>query len=99
MRLFCKLLVAGSLILPPSAASAITLTNHDSTEQKLTVIEGDKQTDLAIKAGEKLQLCEKSCVIRMPDGEDYEFDGPEIVSLEEGLLYLDNPEDQDKTAR
>ncbi len=72
------------------------MTNRDTGDQTLIITEGDKQNERTIKAGEKLQLCEKSCVIRLPDGEDYEFDGPEIVSLEEGLLFLDNPEDQSK---
>jgi hypothetical protein len=97
MRLIWSLPVVLSLALGPTAA-AITLTNRDSTDQKLIVIEGDRQSEKVIKAGEKLELCEKSCVIRLPDGEDYEFDGAEIVSLEEGLLFLDNAADQ-KTSR
>jgi hypothetical protein len=88
-----KIVAAAAFVLLPGFAFAITLTNHDSTEQKLIVIEGDKQKERLIKPGEKIELCPKSCVIRLPDGEDYEFDGPEIVSLEEGLLFLDNPED------
>jgi hypothetical protein len=99
MRLICRLLVLALLSLWPAASFAITLTNRDATDQKLVVIEGDKQSETVIKAGEKLQLCQKSCVIRLPDGEDYEFDGGEIVSLEEGLLFLDNPEDQAKATR
>ncbi len=98
MRLVYRLLIVLPLAMGPSAASAISLTNRDTADQKLIVIEGDTQSERVIKAGEKLELCEKSCVIRLPDGEDYEFDGPEIVSLEEGLLFLDNPEDQGKTA-
>jgi hypothetical protein len=81
------------------AGFAITLTNRDAADQRLIIIEGDKQSETVIKAGEKLELCQKSCVIRLPDGEDYEFDGGEIVSLEEGLLFLDNPEEQGKTTR
>ena len=65
----------------------------ETSDQTLIVIEGDRQSERTIKAGEKLELCEKSCVIRLPDGEDYEFDGKETVSLEEGLLFLDNPEE------
>jgi hypothetical protein len=99
MRLIYRLLVLALLSIWPAAVSAITLTNRDRADQKLVVIEGDKQSETVIKAGEKLELCKKSCVIRLPDGEDYEFDGGEIVSLEEGLLFLDNPEDQNKTAR
>jgi hypothetical protein len=79
-----------------SAAHAISLTNRDAGDRKLVVIEGDTQNERQIKAGEKLNLCDKSCVIRLPDGEDYEFDGPEIVSLEDGLLFLDNPDDAPK---
>ena len=99
MRLIYRLSVLALLSIWPLAGSAITLTNRDTADQKLIVIEGDKQKETVIKAGEKLELCEKSCVIRLPDGEDYEFDGGEIVSLEEGLLFLDNPEDQGKTTR
>src|SRR5215475_2854184 len=99
MRLFYGLLVLAPLSIWPASGSAITLTNRDHADQKLVVIEGDKQSETTIKAGEKLELCQKSCVIRLPDGEDYEFDGGEIVSLEEGLLFLDNPEEQGKTTR
>ena len=94
MRLMFRLTLLPALALMPSAAEAITLTNRDATDQKLIVIEGDKQSETTIKAGEKIELCESSCVIRLPDGEDYEFDGAETVSLEEGLLFLDTPEDR-----
>ena len=91
--LACRVLIAAPLAFWSVAASGITLTNRDTSDQTLVVIEGDRQSERTIKAGEKLELCEKSCVIRLPDGEDYEFDGKEIVSLEEGLLFLDNPEE------
>ncbi len=99
MKLSRRAMLAAAIALWPVSLYAITLTNRDSTDQKLVVIEGDKQSERVVKAGEKLELCEKSCVIRLPDGEDYEFDGPEIVSLEEGLLFLDNPESQGKATR
>ncbi len=99
MRLAYRLFVLAALALSPAAASAITLTNRDTTDQKLIVIEGDKQNERVVKSGEQLELCQNSCVIRLPDGEDYEFDGTETVSIEEGLLFLDNPEDQAVTAR
>jgi hypothetical protein len=99
MRLVYRMLIAAPLAIWPIAVFAITLTNRDTADQKLVVIEGDKQSERIIKAGEMIHLCEKSCIIRLPDGEDYDFDGAEIVSLEDGLLFLDNPEDQNKAAR
>ena len=99
MRLSCRLSVLALFSIWPLAGFAITLTNRDAADQRLIIIEGDKQSETVIKAGQKLELCQKSCVIRLPDGEDYEFDGGEIVSLEEGLLFLHNPEEQGKTTR
>jgi hypothetical protein len=29
--------------------------------------------------------------MKMTDGEEYEFDGNEVVSIEEGLMFLDEP--------
>jgi hypothetical protein len=98
MRLAYRVLIVAPFALWPASPFAMTLMNRDSAEQTIIIIEGDKQNERTIKAGEKLQLCEKSCVIRLPDGEDYEFDGTEVVSLEEGLLFLDNPEDHASNA-
>ena len=93
MQRACRVLIVAPLAFWSVSAFGITLTNRDTSDQALIITEGDRQSERTIKAGEKLELCEKSCVIRLPDGEDYEFDGNEIVSLEEGLLFLDNPEE------
>ncbi len=81
------------LLVSLGGANAISLTNRDPSDQKIVLIEGEKQSERVLKAGEKVALCESSCVIRLPGGEDYEFDGPETVSLEEGLLFLENESD------
>jgi hypothetical protein len=99
MRLFYQLLMILPFALGPQAANAISLTNRGAENQKLIIIEGDTQKMHVIKAGEKLVLCEKACVIRLSGGEDYEFDGTETVVLEEGLLFLDTSEEQGKAAR
>lgn len=85
--------------LLPLPAASITLTNRDANERKLTIVEGDKQSERTIKPGEKIETCPQSCVIKLGDGEDYEFDGTEIVSLEDGLLFLDGPDEQPKATR
>ena len=90
MKLACGALAVAFLAATAVPGFAITLTNRDSTDQTFTIIEGDVETERTIKAGEKLDLCGNGCVIRMPNGDDYEFDGPEIVSLEEGILFLDS---------
>ncbi len=99
MRFLCQLLMILPFVLETRAASAINLTNRDTADQKLIIIEGDTQKERVIMAGEKLVLCEKACVIRVPGGGYYEFGGPETVSVEEGLLFLDTSEVQGQAAR
>ena len=36
-------------------------------------------------------FCKTGCTMKMADGEEYEFDGNEVVSIEEGLMFLDDP--------
>ena len=87
-----------SLALNVSAAdAAVTITNRDDKDHKLTVIEDDgaKKTDHVLKANQILEnLCAKGCVIRINDSEEdeYELEGNEAVSIEEGYLYYDSPE-------
>lgn len=80
-----------------AAEAAVTITNRDDKEHKLTVIEDDgaKKTDHVLKANQILEnLCAKGCIIRLNDSEEdeYELEGNEAVSIEEGYLYYDTPE-------
>jgi hypothetical protein len=88
---------AGALaaVLCSASAQAISITNHDDKDQKITVIEGDKKADHVLKAGQVLDaVCLKGCVLRLNDSEndEYELEGPEVVSIEEGVLYYEGPE-------
>lgn len=80
-----------------AAAAGVTVTNRDDKDHKITVIEEDgaKKTDHVLKANQILEgICAKGCIIRLNDNEEdeYELDGAETVSIEEGYLYYDGPE-------
>lgn len=93
-------LVAVALTLALTATcsfAAVTITNRDDKEYKLTVIEEDgaKKTDHVLKANQVLEnVCAKGCVVRINDSEEdeYELEGNEQVSIEDGYLYYDTPE-------
>jgi hypothetical protein len=77
-----------------SQAGALQLTNRDTADHKLVVTEKDTEQELVVKPSEILDdICTKGCTIKMSDGEEYEFEGNEVVSIEEGLLFLDEPSD------
>ena len=85
----------GLSLLSPAAAHAATVTNRDAKDYKLTVLEGDKAQHLTLKPSGVLQdLCPKGCIVRLNDSEndEYELEGTEIVSIEDGYLYYDVPE-------
>jgi hypothetical protein len=100
MKLACKrtasyLAGAFALLLSATAAPAITVTNRDDKDHKLTVIEGDVKKDHTLKATGSLDnICLKGCVVRLNDSEndEYELEGTEVVSIEDGYLYYDGPD-------
>jgi hypothetical protein len=76
-----------------SPAQALKLTNRDATEQKMTIQENSSTREQTLKPAETVDgFCNSGCTIQMQDGEEYEFDGSEVVSIEEGLMFLDEPE-------
>ncbi len=91
-RVVSGLLGSFALISLLTPADALTVTNRDDKDHKLTVIEGELKKDHVLKAAGVLEnLCVKGCVVRLNDSENYEYelDGTEVVSIEDGYLYYD----------
>jgi hypothetical protein len=85
-------LLAILVLTAVSPAEALKLTNRDPGEQKMVVSENNATREQVLKPAETVDgFCNTGCTIKMQDGEEYEFDGNEIVSIEEGLMFLDDP--------
>lgn len=97
-RMMSGLALLALLAIAPLAitcAQAATVTNRDAKEYKLTVLEGDKAQHHVLKPSAVLpDLCPKGCIVRLNDSEndEYELEGTEIVSIEDGYLYYDVPD-------
>jgi hypothetical protein len=77
-----------------SHAQALQVTNRDAADHKIFVTDKSGTQELVVKASQVLDgICTSGCTIKTQDGEEYEFDGNEIVSIEEGLMFLDEPSD------
>ena len=79
-------------LLMTSAASAAKIANRGDKEVKLKITEGSSRQDVAIPVGGVVErVCQKGCIIRLSDSgsDDYELQGSENVSVEEGFLYYD----------
>ncbi len=84
-------------------AAAVSVTNRDDKEHRITVVEEDgaKKIEHVLKPNQVLEnICLKGCIIRLNDSEEDEYElveGTEVVSIEDGYLYYDQPEDTPAT--
>ena len=77
------------------AAHAVSITNRDDQDHKVTIIEGDTRTDHSLKPSQTLTgICAKGCTVHLNDDqeEEYQLEGEDVVSIEEGNLYYDTPD-------
>jgi len=83
-----------ALLFVPTA-QAVSVTNRDTIDHTVTVIEGDAKQDHILKADAVLNgICTKGCLIRLDENEDdpYELQGQEVTSIEGGELWEDKLE-------
>ena len=83
------------LLLGSTAAHAVSITNRDEQDHKVTVIEGDATADHVLKPSQTLNgICAKGCTIRLNDSEDDEYllEANDVVSIEDGSLYYEGPD-------
>jgi hypothetical protein len=76
------------------AAHASSITNRDDRDYKLTVIEDTATKDHQLAPSATLKgVCLQGCVVRLDDSgtDEYELEGSDAVSIENGLLYYDDP--------
>jgi hypothetical protein len=92
-RRICTALIFCGLSLAASRAEALQITNRDKADHTLVVTENGAAKDVVLKPAQVLDgFCLKGCTVKTPDGEEYDFDGTEVVSIEEGLMFLDEVE-------
>jgi hypothetical protein len=93
----CWVRAVGVILLLSSttAAHAVSITNRDEHDHKLTIIEGASKADHLLKPAQALSgVCVKGCTIRLNDSEDdeYQLEANDVVSIEDGSLYYDGPD-------
>ncbi len=101
MRLILLMRLAGAvgvigLLLSSTTAHAVSITNRDDQDHKVTIVEGETKTDHVLKPMQVLSgICAKGCTVHLDDDEEeeYQLESEDIVSIEEGGLYYDTPTD------
>lgn len=90
------------LVLHVGAVHSASITNRDERDHKVAIIEeGERAREQVLKPSSVLSdICPKGCIVRLNDDEtdEYELEGPDVVSIEEGSLYYDGPEATSESA-
>ena len=95
MRVVLWVACTSAALLQTSAALALSVSNRDDHDHKVTIVEGSRSSDHVLKPDSTVEnVCLKGCVLRLNDSEEdeYELEGNEVVSIEDGSLYYDSPE-------
>jgi hypothetical protein len=77
------------------ADAAVSVTNRDDKDVKITVVESGVGRDFVLKPADTVRdVCPSGCIIRLNDSENDEYilEGIEDVSIEAGNLYYDGPD-------
>lgn len=86
-----------AVLLMTSTASAVSVTNREDRDVKVMIIEGANRSEHVVRPAAVLDgVCKKGCIIRLNDSmkDEYELEGFEATSLEDGVLYFDGTPDQ-----
>lgn len=91
-RLMAGAVAAG--VLSFSAVQAATIINRDTSAHTLRVVEGDQEKTIRAEPSQRLDgLCASSCSLYFDDDpEAYDIAAGDIVSIEDGQLFFEDPE-------
>jgi len=75
-----------------SQAYALTLINRTPVEQNVQISEGDSEAmtrDVVLSADQTLDgFCEEGCTIVLENGVEEDFDGDEVIYIENGQFII-----------
>ena len=91
MKLRITAFAAMAVVMLSGTASALTITNNDKQDYKLTVIIGETTKEITIKSEETIKdICLAACSIRLNGDEEneYDLDVGENVSIEKNSIVI-----------
>ena len=80
--------VTGFLFALP--ASALTISNEDPDPHTVTVTAGTDTKQLTVEPDQQVDaVCAAGCMLELENGEQYQMQGGEAVSIEDGVIFVD----------
>jgi hypothetical protein len=91
MRLLRIASVEVLCILFAAPASALTISNADPAAHTITVTAGSDSKEITVAPAQQVDAtCPDGCKVKLENGEEYDLKGTEQVSIEDGVIFVDN---------
>ena len=90
MRLGGFLLASAAGLLFALPASALTISNEDPDPHTIIVTAGTDTKQLTVEPDQQVDaVCAAGCMLELENGEQYQMQGGETVSIEDGVIFVD----------
>lgn len=92
MRFMVSIAALGVLtLLSTLPARALTISNIDPKAHTITVTADGASKELTIEAEKEVDApCASGCKVKLENGEEYELGGEEVISIEDGVIFIDH---------
>ena len=64
-----------------SVGHSATIKNTDTKVQNIIIAEGAERRNVALQAGQQLDICVQGCFITVASGDEYALTGSEIIEI------------------
>src|SRR5262245_50469134 len=81
----------GAIFFFALPASALTISNEDADPHTVTVTAGTDTKELTVAPDQQIDAgCTEGCMVELENGEQYQMQGGETVSIEDGVIFVDH---------
>jgi len=90
MRLGGVLIASVAGFVFAHSASALTISNEDPDPHTITVTAGTDTKQITVEPDQQVDaVCAEGCTVTLDNDEQYQMQGGETVSIEDGVIFVD----------
>lgn len=91
MKNVLRSIIAVGVLSIATPALSLELTNLESSERSVVIVENGNEKTYVIANGETIKdICNSDCVVRFDDGQEFSMVGNEKATIEDGFIYVED---------
>ncbi len=91
MKNVLRSIIAVGVFSIATPALSLELTNLESSERSVVIVENGNEKTYVIANGETIKdICNSDCIVRFDDGQEFSMVGNEKATIEDGFIYVED---------